>query len=109
MGNPDRRIVLGGSMATATEELSHDASDAELEKLFEEFPVSSVAGGSQPQVDPAIAAMKGPPSALKVLSRATAFVKAHPSAALTGDLRIEAADQPGSSTSMVLRFHVEGV
>ncbi|MBV8691908.1 MAG: hypothetical protein JOY57_09640 [Actinobacteria bacterium] len=127
-------------MATATEELSHDASDAELEKLFEEFPVSGVPGHPRPQVDPAIAAMKGraftpftvvlwvvvaallggsaaalithkakPPSAPKLLARAAAFVKAHPSAALSGDMRIEAADSPGSSSSAVFRFHVDGV
>lgn len=125
-------------MATATGELSHEASDAELEQLFNEFPVEQVTGGQPPRRDPAgpgpgrsfpvtlvlwvvvIALLGGsvaalithkaePPSAVKVLARATAFVKAHPSAALTGDLRIEAADQPGSSTSMVLRFHVEGV
>lgn len=136
-------------MAIATEELSHDAegapsydaADAELEQLFNEFPVDQVAaGGRPPHVDPAIAAMKGrafapftvvlwvlvvallggstaalithtdkPPSAQKVLTRAVAFVKAHPSAAFTGDLRVEAADAPGSGSSSVLRFHVEGV
>ena len=50
-----------------------------------------------------------PPSADQVVSRARAFVKAHPTAAFTGNLRAESTDAPGSSTSSVLRFQVEGV
>jgi hypothetical protein len=128
-------------MATATTEPSHDASDAELERLFEEFPVDGVRATASPTgVDPAVAAMRGrafapftivlwvavvallggsaaalithkdkAPSAQQVVSRAIAFVKAHPSAAFSGSLRAEAADAPGSSTSSVLRFQVEGV
>jgi hypothetical protein len=108
-----------------------------LERLFDEFPVpdtraASAARGSAAargrvvmrftvalwvtvaallagSVAALITLADKPPTAGQVVSRVRAFVNAHPSATFTGNLRAEAADTPGSSSSSVLRFRVEGV